>query len=134
MARSTSLFTFRNIGLLDAVTAAAMGVLLSAASDPLAALTALPAGFLFYIGLALFPMAAAIAVAALRQTPALVWLVILGNVLWVIASFALLASAWIAPNYWGVAFVAGQAAVVALLTLMEYAALRGGRAAGSFAD
>ncbi len=131
MAKSTTLLTFRNVTLLDAATAAAMGLLLTAASGGLSELTALPAGFLFYVGLALFPLAAVIAMAALRPVPALAWLVILGNGLWIIASFALLASSWVAPNLWGVVFIAGQAGGVALLTLMEYAALRGRRTAAA---
>lgn len=120
---------FRSIVLLDAATCAGMGALLIAASEPLAVLTALPPALLFYAGLALLPVAVFMVLAVLRPVPLLAWLVIAGNLLWVLESFALLLSGWVAPNALGAALIAGQALAVAALSLLEYAALRGLRPA-----
>jgi hypothetical protein len=74
-------------------------------------------------GLSLFPIAAFITLVASRTPswPLGVWLVILGNAGWVLASVWLLAGGAIRPNALGVAFVLVQAVAVALLTSLEYA-------------
>ncbi|MEX0922713.1 MAG: hypothetical protein WD489_00190 [Rhodovibrionaceae bacterium] len=59
------------------------------------------------------------------------WLAILGNLLWIAASLALAVSGWVSPTALGLAFLLVQAAAVALLTVLEFAALRGGRAAAA---
>jgi hypothetical protein len=112
---------------LDAATCAAMGLLLVLASGPIAGLTAIPAGLLFAAGALLLPIAAYMALVARAGTgnAALVWLVILGNVGWVVASLALFG--FIAPNGLGVTLILGQALVVALLAWLEGTAWRGGR-------
>lgn len=92
----------------------------------MAALTAIPAAILFYAGVALLPSAAFMAIVATRAAdsrPA-VWLIMVGNVLWVIASLWLITGGWIAPTVLGQAFVAAQALAVAALALLEYTALR----------
>ncbi|MEQ8429381.1 MAG: hypothetical protein RLN94_08930 [Roseovarius sp.] len=102
-----------------------MGVGLVALAGPLAGLMALPAPLLFWAGAILFPVAAYMAAVALwlpGNAPA-VMLVILGNVLWVVASLALLAGV-VAPNALGVAFLLGQAAFVAVMARLEQLALR----------
>lgn len=106
----------------DAVSCLAMGVVLAAASGPLAGLTGLPSGLLLAAGLLLLPVAALMAFAAYRPSPALVVLIVAGNAGWVAASLGLFA--FVAPNALGTAFVLGQAAFVAGLTLLEWNASR----------
>ncbi|MEQ9813751.1 MAG: hypothetical protein RLO50_13305 [Azospirillaceae bacterium] len=122
----SSRFTLRTILTTDAVTALAMGLLLTVLPETLAALTALPASLLFYSGLVLLPLGVLMfAIGRFGHGHAgAVWLVILGNEAWVVASFALLLTGWVAPNALGVAFVVAQALVVALFAALEYASLR----------
>lgn len=117
--------TLRRVFLIDAATCLAMGALLALASGPIAALTAIPAALLFFAGLGLIPISAAMAVTALRPATALVWLMILGNAGWVAASVLLLVTGWIAPNVPGVLLILAQAAAVVILALAEHTALRG---------
>jgi hypothetical protein len=105
--------------LVDASTCALMGVILLFGSGPIAALTAIPAALLFYAGLAFMTLAAT----RRPVPPAAAWIVILGNVLWIALSLLLLAG-WIAPNSLGVVFILVQALAVAILTILEHAALR----------
>lgn len=125
MFKSKALFSLRSILFIDAATCAIMGVLLTAGSGVASQVMQLPAALLFYAGLSLFPAAVFMTIVALRDIvhPTAVWLIISGNILWVAASFGLLASGWIAPNYLGAGFIAGQALVVALFARLEYAAL-----------
>jgi hypothetical protein len=114
--------------VLDAATCAAMGLLLLVASSPLAGLTGIPAPLLLYAGLALIPIAlymAAVARVATGNALA-VWLVVLGNIGWALASLGLFAV--ISPNILGTAFILAQAAVVAALAWAELAAWRAGGA------
>lgn len=126
MPLRSSLPSLRSLLLIDAATCAAMGLVLDLGAMPVAALTNLPAGLLLYAGLSLFPIAALMALVALRPAllPTGARLVIAGNGAWAIASLALLASGWIAPNGLGFAFIVVQAIVVAALAVMELAALR----------
>jgi hypothetical protein len=103
-----------------------MGLALDLGARPLAALTALPESLLLYAGLSLLPIAAFMALVALRPAlqPAGGRLVVAGNAAWVIASLALLITGWAAPNGLGVTFILIQALAVAALALLEFAALR----------
>lgn len=106
----------------DAATCAAMGALLLAAADPVAALTRLPAPLLFWAGAALLPVAAFMAVCS-RAAPVPRWaarLAVAGNAAWVLASIALPAFGLVRPNVLGWGFLLGQAAVVALLAKLEH--------------
>ncbi|MEQ8292869.1 MAG: hypothetical protein RIA08_11745 [Roseovarius sp.] len=125
MAHLHSRYSLPSILLIDAAACLGMGVGLVALAGPLAGLMALPAPLLFWAGAILFPVAAYMAAVALwlpGNAPA-VMLVILGNVLWVVASLALLAGV-VAPNALGVAFLLGQAAFVAVMARLEQLALR----------
>jgi hypothetical protein len=51
-----------------------------------------------------------------------VWLIVLGNIGWVIASLGILA--FIAPNALGTIFILAQAAVVGVLALLEHGTLQ----------
>jgi hypothetical protein len=103
----------------DAATCAAMGALLAGFPAPLAGLLGLPAGLLFYAGIALFPCAA-LMLAAMKSR-ALAWLVIAGNAAWILGSVAVLLVA--SPTALGYAFIIAQAIAVAVLAELEYVGL-----------
>jgi hypothetical protein len=119
---SVKAFSLRNVLLIDAVTCALTGALLIFGARILAQLTAIPSALLFCAGAILIPVAAFMALTAIRSTlsPFGVWVIIAGNALWVVASVGLMIGPWIAPNVLGYAFVAGQAVVVAVLTKFEH--------------
>lgn len=125
MFKSKTLSSLRSILLIDAATCAVTGALLTAGSGVAGPLMQLPAALLFYAGLSLFPVAVFMTIVALRDAvqPTGAWLIISGNVLWVAASFGLLVSGWIAPNYLGAGFITAQALVVAVFARLEYTAL-----------
>jgi hypothetical protein len=81
---------------------------------------------LLYAGLSLFPVAIFIGLVGTRETlaPPAVWVVIVGNALWVAGSVLLLFGGMIAPNAWGYVFIGAQAAAVAVLAELEYFGLR----------
>lgn len=116
----------RRVLWLDAATCLATGALMTIAAAPLATLLHLPQGLLFFAGASLFPVAAFIAFVASRHVipSAGVWLVIIGNALWTMASLALLTDQRITPNAMGIAFILVQATAVAILAELEYAGLR----------
>jgi len=116
---------------IDAVTCLGMGVLLVAASGPIAVLTEIHPQLLFWAGLLLFPTAAFMAVfARAHHVPAwAAFVVIIGNLLWASASIALPLAGLVVPNVLGWVFLIAQAAVVALLTLLEWQAAQSRAAA-----
>lgn len=114
----------RHVLWLDALTCVATGLLLSVMHLKLAEWLGLPAPLLLYAGLSLFPIAAFMAWTAQRPAAPAVWLVIGGNVLWVLGSLAVLA---LSPTAIGYAFVIVQAVAVAVLAELEYMGLRGVR-------
>ena len=115
----------RTVLRIDAVTCVATGLLMTAGSGLVAGLTQIPADVLTGAGMSLFPIAAFMALVAARvpMWTLGVWLVIVGNVGWVLASLGLLVSGAIAPNALGVGFIVAQAAAVALLAGLEYMGL-----------
>lgn len=125
MFSSKALSSLRSILLIDAATCAVTGALLTAGSGVAGQIMQLPAALLFYAGLSLFPVAVFMTIVALRDPvqPTAAWLIISGNVLWVVASFGLLVSGWVAPNYLGAGFIIVQALVVAVFARLEYTAL-----------
>lgn len=114
----------QNILLLDAATCVGAGALMAFGSSFVAGLTAIPAPLLTWAGLILFPCAALMIFAGLQAVPPrpVVWLIVLGNIGWVIASLGIFA--FIAPNALGVIFILAQAAVVAVLALLEHNAMQ----------
>jgi hypothetical protein len=116
----------RTVLLADAATCVATGLLMTAGSGLVAGLTHIPAGLLVSAGLSLFPIAAVIAFVALRPGtwPLGVWLVILGNIGWVVGSLYLLVPGTLAPNGVGYAFLIVQAAAVVVLTELEIMGVR----------
>jgi hypothetical protein len=118
---STYRLRLQSLLVIDAATCAAMGTLLLVASGPVAALTHLPATFLFGAGAVLLPIAAFVAIVS-RTRPVPRWaakLVVQGNLAWVLASIALPVLGLVRPNALGWVFLVGQAAVVALLAKLE---------------
>jgi hypothetical protein len=126
MPISPSPFSLRNLLLVDALSSAAMGVLLALGSTAISDLTRIPPALLLYAGFGLLPVTAFMTIVATRAavSPAAVRLIIAGNALWVAASLLLLVTPWIEPNGLGSVFIAGQALVVAVLTGLEHRALR----------
>ncbi len=119
--------------LADAVASGAMGALLAAAAEPLAAWFGLPLALLREVGLLLIPYAALLGYLATRHTtPRLpAQLIAAGNVLWVIGSVALLVSALVAPTTLGTAFVIAQALIVAILAELQVMGLKRQRLAAA---
>ena len=116
----------RTVLLVDAVTCLATGLLMTVGAGTLSPLTAIPTDLLVYAGVSLFPVAAFIIFVATRPEPPVlgVWLVIFGNVAWVAGSVWLLSGGALSPTALGEAFIALQAAAVAVLAGLEYAGLR----------
>lgn len=115
----------RTVLWADAASCVAMGALLAAGADALAAPFGLPAMLLRAAGLGLLPFAALVAWIAQRGAPrGGVWLVIAANVLWVVDSIALLVFGGFEASAMGTAFVIGQAGAVGALAVLEAVALR----------
>jgi hypothetical protein len=121
----------RRVLLADAVSGLALGLLLVAAAGLLEPLLGLPADLLREAGFVLLPIAAFVAYAGLRKelSRRMVWAVIAVNALWVVDSFFLLLSGWVAPTVLGQVFVAGQAVVVAVFAELEFFGVRRARLA-----
>jgi hypothetical protein len=124
---SSTLF-LRRVLALDSLSCAAMGLLMALGAVSLAPLFGLPEPLVRTAGLLLLPLAVFILWLASRPAPppALVWLVILGNVGWTAESFVVLGQHQ--PTALGTAFVAAQAAAVLGLAALEYLGLRKARA------
>ena len=116
----------RTVLRIDAATCIATGLLMTLGTKPLSSLTQLPPGLLSAAGLSLFPIAAFIVFVAARAPvwPFGVWLIIIGNVGWVLASVGLLLAGAVSPNALGVAFVIAQAVAVAVLATLEVMGVR----------
>ena len=112
--------------LVDAIASGGMGLLLIVAATPLARLFGLPLDLLRYVGVFLVPFTGVLVWLATRNVaPAgLVLAVVIGNVLWVVASVALLISGWVNPTVLGETFVLAQAAAVLLFAYLEFNAAR----------
>ena len=116
----------RRILALDALSCAALGIVMAPAAGSLAPLLGLPEGLIRGAGLLLLPVAAFIGWLASRRVPPrpAVWLVILGNMAWTAESFVLVGQMATSMTGLGIAFVTAQAVAVAGLALLEYAGLR----------
>lgn len=116
----------RKVLLLDAAVSGAAGVLMIGGAGVLSGLLALPSTLLFWSGLVLVPFVAVlVAVARRSSAPRIVLIDIVGvNVLWVIASFAIMAIGIVQPNLLGVLFITAQALAVALFAALQAAGLR----------
>ncbi len=115
----------RRMLALDGIACLFMGLLLVLGADYLSKQFVLPVSLLVYAGILLFPCAALMFVIAGRPWPpaALVWIVIAGNALWVLASL-LVALVLFEPSVLGLSFVLMQAALVVILLVYEVRGLR----------
>lgn len=124
--------TLRNALYLDGMASGLMGTLMVAASGPLSELLGLPAAGLFWAGLAFIPWMMALVLLGRQATinGTAVAIVIELNLVWVVASLAFVLGAWlghwVAMTALGYAFVAAQAAAVALFTELQILARRAG--------
>ena len=112
--------------LADAIISGATGALMALAATPLSGLLGLPAALLFGAGAVLLPFAAFLLYLATRtRVPrAAAWSVVGCNVLWAVASLALLATGWMDPTALGYAFTIFQALAVALFAELQYFGIR----------
>ena len=97
----------RTVLLLDAATCLVSGLVMTTGAGLIARLGELPPSLLDGAGRSLFPIALIIAVLGWRfsDRQLAVWLVIVGNAGWVLASLGLVLTGDIAPNAIGMAFV-----------------------------
>lgn len=115
--------------LADAFSCGAMALLLLSFATALEGLLAIPARFLFNVGLFLVPYAALVGYLGTREALPrwIVWAVIGANALWVLESVLLAMGDWIAPNALGRAFIFGQALAVAVIAELQFVGLRRSR-------
>jgi hypothetical protein len=112
--------------LADAMFSGLSALLLSFGAGALASLLALPEALLRETGL--FLIAYAVLVGWLGTRPsmpkALVWIVVVGNAAWTLASIALLFSGAVSPNLPGEVFVALQAVATGVFAELQFVGLR----------
>ncbi|NTX03263.1 MULTISPECIES: hypothetical protein [Myxococcus] len=118
-----------HILLADGLISGATGALMFFAAGPLSDLLGLHVTLLRSAGFSLLPFAALLVFLAMRPLVprALVWAIIVANVLWTVDSFVLLASGWVQPTVWGQAFTLVQALAVAGFTCLELMAVKQAR-------
>ncbi|MGE0714068.1 MAG: hypothetical protein AB7P02_01390 [Alphaproteobacteria bacterium] len=110
----------------DGAVSAMSGLVMAAGAGVLADPLGVPEPLLRWAGIGLLPFAAFVLWAATRESvPAgAVRAIVVCNALWALDSVLLLLSGWIAPTTMGAAFVAIQAAGVAVLAELQYVGLR----------
>jgi hypothetical protein len=116
----------RNVLLADAVSCVATGALQVLFTERLAGLLNLPMSLLSGTGWFLLAYAATVGTIAMRDPlpRAFVGLLVAGNLGWAVGCGALLASGWVTPSALGVAWIAAQAATVAVLAELQWTGLR----------
>ena len=122
MSNTTESTAIRRALLIDATASGATGFLLAAGAAQLEPVLGLPVALMRGVGIFLIPFAAFLAWLAPRalEWRGLVWTIVIGNVMWVLASVLLLESGWVAPTTLGTTFVAAQAVAVAVFAYLEY--------------
>ena len=130
MSNTNESTAIRRALLIDANVSGLTGFLLLAGAGQLEGFLGLPVGLMRGVGLFLIPFAAFLAWLTPRAHEArgLVWSVVIGNALWVVASILLLESGLVAPTPFGTVFVAGQAVAVGVFAYLEYRAIARSRA------
>lgn len=115
----------RRVFAVDAILTGAVALAMCLASGPLAAFTGLPAALLLGAGLVLIPFVAWVAWLARHPhpSPLACWAVVAINTLWEVDCLALLASGWVSPNAFGVAFVLIHAATAGVFAVLGALAL-----------
>ena|SRR5690348_13598959 len=125
MSTTTESTAIRRALLIDATASGATGFLLAAGAAQLEPVLGLPVDLMRSVGIFLIPFAAFLAWLAPRalKVRGLLWAIVIGNMLWVLASVLLLESGWVTPTTPGTAFVAVQAVAVAVFAYLEYRAV-----------
>ena len=116
----------RNALWFDAASVAGLALLLLLLAEVLTPLFGLDATFMRTVGALLLPFAAFLALTAARTAisrAAVGWIIGL-NVLYVIASFAVLVPGWLQPTALGTAFVIAQALVGGAVAAVEWIGLQ----------
>ena len=115
----------KRVLMLDAVSCLGMGAVLAAAAGALSPLFGLESSLLFGAGAVLIPTGLFILWVGTRAQirPLFVYLVIAGNLVWVLESLLLIRGAAGITDL-GTAFVVAQAAAVAGLALLEWIGVR----------
>lgn len=115
---------------LDGVISFAAGLATSIRYASLEGVLGAPAGVILAVGVFMLAYGAAICwlSARTRIDQRLVWIVVIGNLIWAIDSVLLAGSDWIAPTALGIALILGQAALVAGFSALQYLGLRQSRA------
>ena len=123
---SSSHPSLRRALLVDAAASGTMGLAFAMASRPVSGLLGLPAVILFWVGLFLVAFAGFLIWLARRPSMprSLVGAVVVGNLLWVAGSLAILPAGLVDLTGLGVAVVLVQAAAVAGFAAIEYGGLR----------
>lgn len=111
---------------LDATATGIMGIALAIGADALQPRLNLPVMLLREAGLICIVFAAWLAFALTRPalTRGMARFAIGVNMTWVLASFGLLVSGWVAPTALGTAFVIAQAVAVAVFLELQYLGAR----------
>jgi hypothetical protein len=112
--------------LADAVFSGVAALALTFGAGAFATLLNLPQALLLESGLFLIAYAAFVGWLSSRQSTlkALVWIVIVGNAAWTLASIALLFSGAVSPNLLGQIFIAAQAIATGVFAELQYVGLR----------
>jgi hypothetical protein len=111
---------------LDGSASALAGLLVCMIRPALTPLLGAPPDWIFGLGVFMLCYGLLIAWTAGRSRLAttLVWSLVIGNALWVVASIVLAFSSWIDPTRLGQAVILAQAALVAVFAELEYLGLR----------
>jgi Na+/melibiose symporter-like transporter len=112
--------------LFDAAFAGVMALVMTFGAGALSELFGLSPVFVRTVGLILVPYAIALAWLwpRVEQYRPVVWVVITGNLLWAVASGALLLTSWVDPTTAGIVFILTQAIIVAGFGDMQFLSLR----------
>jgi len=110
----------------DAAASGLMGAALAMAPAAIGRWTGLPPALLSGAGLFLLAYAALLGWLASRAAvpKPMLWLLVAGNLAWAIESAALPLLGFVAPNGWGIAFLAVQAVAVAAFAELYIIAMR----------
>lgn len=117
-------FGLQRLLTIDGATCLIFGALLLVLTKPLAEMCGLPIPLLTFAGVFLLPIGGLMLLIARMRPPAraLVWAVIGGNALWILASLSLLVI--FAPTWFGVTFLILQGFAVGALVWLEMRALQ----------
>ena len=110
----------------DATMSGAAALLLLIGASFLEPLLGLPAALLRYAGILLVPFVVFVGFVASRaelSRPA-IWVIVLANACWTVASLALLVSGLVSPSTLGYLFVIAQAVAVAIFAELQWVGLR----------